>query len=674
MSEEQSHSPDDDVSSSPGIQAGRETAEGGDIAARILQHLPGAVLRYRLNPDGTDEILYLGRGSARLWGLPEEQINADVNQVWALTHPDDLDGLRASIAESAETLTEWNHQWRIIRTDGDIRWLQGRGTPLPEANGSVVWNSLILDNTKQQEAINGLSDLNEKLKLVYQQAAMGLWEWDFQTGHLEWDDGMLDLYGISRQEFGGTLEDWSSRVHPEDLPYAQTSMQRALDGTDIYDVDFRILLPDGVFRYIRGAARLLSPADGQPARMLGFNMDITDRKFMEHQALQASEAKSMFLANMSHEIRTPLNSILGFSGLLMDADLGPEHKNFAQSIHVSANALNELVSDILDFSRIEAGKLELDLIPTDIRDTLNSCFSLASYNARNKNLTVEARVPDDLPPYILTDPLRLKQALMNLLFNSIKFTNRGSVALRVEWSRREDDPDGQRQFLFTFHVMDSGIGVAPEKQQKLFEAFSQADSSTTRKFGGTGLGLSIVRGIVLEMGGNLGFSSEPGRGSDFWFQIPVTEAPVHAVSQKHLNEIREDAEGYVLDQLRGRELRIMIVEDVALNVAVLRAMLEHSLASCAIQTAQDGQQAVNEFADFRPDIIFMDIQMPGMNGIEATRQIRGLPGGEDLCIVALTAGVTEDDRRQCLQAGMNAFLAKPIDKDDLLFTLSKLLA
>ncbi len=645
---------------------------------RITENLPGAVLKYRLSADGSDAITFLAPGGARLWEISEEEARADVSRVWRLIHPDDVPGMEASVQESARTLKEWNYEWRIILGDGRIKWLHGRGVPVKEKDGSITWDSLILDNTNQRELLNRVTAVNEKLRLAYEVASMGLWEWDPQTGKLHWDEGMLQLYGISRNEFSEYYTDWVRRIHPEDRAGAEESVARAMDGMQNYDHDFRVILPDGEIRHVRGAARVLKDEQGN-LRLLGFNMDITERKSMEERALQASAAKSIFLANMSHEIRTPLNSIIGFTRLLLDSELSSEQREFMRNIHVSARTLNELVSDILDFSRIEAGKLELEYVPSSILDIVESSYVLASYGARNKNLKVEFSVPSELPELVYTDPLRLKQALMNLLYNSIKFTTVGHVELSVNCSERigqahkAKDGTKEKTHRITFNVKDTGIGIVQEKQERLFDAFIQGDSTMTRNYGGTGLGLSIVKGIIEGMGGKLGFQSVHGEGSHFWFSIDVREAPdaLEQLDQKEsaLASAREAAARF----LEKKRLKILVVEDVPLNVLVLKAMLEAAMPEATIATAENGREALDMFPSVLPDVVFMDIQMPELNGIETTRRIRAMEKKETP-IIALTAGVTEEDRRYCLEAGMNAFLAKPISQEEMLTTLADLVA
>ncbi|HBS03554.1 MAG TPA: hypothetical protein DEA96_01220, partial [Leptospiraceae bacterium] len=437
---------------------------------RVTENLPGAVLKYRLNTDGSDEFIFLAPGAAHLWEIPEQEAEGDISRVWSLVHSDDLPGLMESIHHSARTLEEWNHEWRIVLEDGRTKWLHGRGVPEKDTSGSITWDTLILDNTGQRELIQRVTDLNHKLQLAYDVAGMGLWEWDLQTGRIEWDDGMLKLYGIGRDRFKSDYSFWVRRIHPEDLPAAERTVELALEAEGGYDLDFRILLTDGSIRFIRGAARVLRDDEGH-TRLLGFNMDITERKAMEEQALQASAAKTIFLANMSHEIRTPLNSIIGFTRLLLDSDLAPEQRDFMRNIHVSARTLNELVSDILDFSRIEAGKLEFEYVPTSILDIVESSYALASYGARSKNLKVELSVPDQLPELVYSDPLRLKQALMNLLYNAIKFTNEGHVELAVECHEFQTAGESCEEhkagvgkpgtgYKLTFNVKDTGIGIA----------------------------------------------------------------------------------------------------------------------------------------------------------------------------------------------------------------------
>lgn len=638
----------------------------------MAENLPGGLVRYRLNTDGTDSILYVSKGNEELWEMSRQAVYRDLNAVWKQILAEDLPGIRASILESARTLSKWDYQWRIRMDDGRIKWVHGRGLPFREPGGATTWDTMLFDITEQKKLEQDYTTLIEKLRLAYKSARMGLWEWDPSSGELHWDEGTLALYGLSEDEFHHRYEDWASRVLLEDVQQSEHLLAEALSGTGIYDTEFRAILPDGAIRYIRGCATVIRNEQGVAERVIGFNMDVSDLKKAERIARQASEAKSMFLANMSHEIRTPLNSIVGFSRLLLDTEMTTEQKYFMEGIYHSARSLSDLVSDILDFSRIEAGALDLNLTPSNTRELIESSFAICEYGARNRNLELKLTLQEKLPETILVDEIRFRQVLVNLLGNAIKFTEQGTVELAVD-SRRIVKETGSAQWaVLNVHVRDTGIGMREQTKENLFEAFAQGDPTASRRFGGTGLGLSIAQGIVGKMGGSIQFESEPGKGSHFWFSIEVEEVGSFGLeTEEAKHQLSQEALEMAASLLSSKQLTVLIAEDNPLNQAVIRAILGKYIPNAIILTADNGAKAVQEFLSHKPDVVLMDVQMPEMDGYEATAAIRREEQSHTP-IIALTAGARREDRNKCLDAGMDFFLPKPVSQEDLLFTLARI--
>jgi signal transduction histidine kinase/ActR/RegA family two-component response regulator len=380
------------------------------------------------------------------------------------------------------------------------------------------------------------------------------------------------------------------------------------------------------------------------------------------QAEAANRAKSQFLANMSHELRTPMNAVIGFTDLLLRNDPTPRQQQQLQHIESASHSLLVLINQILDLSKIEAGKLELERHAFALPAMLDKLEALFHSQAAAKGLQLKVLRGEDLPESVTGDDLRLEQVLMNLVGNAIKFTEKGSIELRIDGTRADET-----QTLLKFAVRDSGIGIAAAQLARLFQPFTQADQSTTRKYGGTGLGLAISKQLVDLMGGQLIAESEPGKGSVFRFAVPVTTADFCSLAPDR--EHAHVALGTLDAAAAMRGKRVLLAEDNALNRRLAAEILEG--AGIVLDFAEDGRQAVAAVRAKPYDVVLMDMQMPEMDGLEATRAIRALPGFESLPIIAITANAYDDDRAACVTAGMNDFLAKPINAEQMVNVLAK---
>lgn len=407
--------------------------------------------------------------------------------------------------------------------------------------------------------------------------------------------------------------------------------------------------------------------EGQPLCGYGVMRNIDSRKKIELELKQArdaaeasSKAKNTFLATMSHELRTPMNGVIGMTELLLGSQLDESSREFAESIRDSANSLLCLLNDLLDMSKAEAGKLTIDPHPFNLQNCLQQPITLLDATANAKGIKLHLEHPDNLPVNSIGDAGRLRQVLLNLIGNAIKFTDEGSVTLRVDLLDETKNDIGLR-----FQVTDTGIGIPEEVQAKLFEPFEQGDASLSRKYGGTGLGLNISRAIIERMGGKIGLKSETGKGSTFWFNIRLPRFE-GSLSDSLALQKAEKKTGL---KWRGKKLSVLVVEDTPINQRVTRLQLK----KMGIETdlAADGYQAVEAVKQKHYDVIFMDCQMPGMDGLDATRHIRKNPSNDDIHIVALTASAMQGDRENCLAAGMDDYISKPTRPDKLLAALER---
>ncbi len=554
---------------------------------------------------------------------------------------------------------------------GDIRTYRSIKRPLKNEHGEneiLVIAQDITDIVRTQQRV---ADSEQRLQHVLRITHEGVWDWHVPTGTLEHNDQWYELLGLDRA-VGGDVESFSALIHPDDKAAVWGRLQQVLEGkSDSYRSEHRLVVGDRTLWVEDRGGVVERDASGNVARVVGSFADITERKTAQFELInarraaeEANHAKSRFLAMMSHELRTPMNGILGMGQLLLMPGLGEaERRDYAQTLLTSGDTLLTLLNDILDVSKIEAGKFELDLTPFDPASVVSEIERLFLGSARDKGLALRSTLRLPVGQHYLGDVTRLRQMLSNLVANAVKFTAHGEVRLDVAEVQRGD---GSAEL--TFSVEDTGLGVPAHQQAQLFAPFVQGDSSTTRRYGGTGLGLSIVRSLAKLMGGDVGLESEEGRGARFWFRVRVGIA-ARGAKVADAAPARPDA----LPQFSGE---VLIVEDNLTNRRVVEGLLRKF--GVAMSSVENGALAVEQLLkrEKRPDLVLMDCQMPVLDGLEATRTVREwerVQAVKPVPIVALTADAYDEDQRRCRAAGMDDVLVKPLGVATLIAVLQRYL-
>lgn len=566
----------------------------------------------------------------------------------SLIHPDDLKEYQSALIEYKKGNTKiYENVHRKRHKDGSWIYILDRGH---YSKWDKEGNPIQITGT--QLDITEIKEQEKNLKLTLEANKVGIWKYHIKENKLSWDKSMYELYGMDPENFSGAFDAWTQSLHPDYLESSQKEFQDAIDGVKAFDTIFAILTPSKEKKYIKAKAVLDKDRDGNPLTITGVNTDITAEQEALISAKKANQAKSEFLANMSHEIRTPMNGIVGTLQLLKESLKSEDQLQMLQTMELSSSNLMRILNDILDLSKIEAGKIEFENIDFDLNMLMENLKGLYQSEAREKGIDLEYISPKNKSLFVSSDATRIQQIVSNLVSNAIKFTQKGQVSLSLKILETYEE-----SYSLSLSVKDTGLGISDEQLEQLFQNFQQADSSITRRFGGTGLGLSISKKLATAMGGYIEVKSQQEKGSTFTVKLDLKK------SKKH-NLIIEETAGF---ELLGKEFphKILIVEDNSINQKIIRMMLKNLGYTCFL--AENGKEAIEmvETHNNSFSIIFMDVQMPIMDGIEATKHLINKYQDSLPPVIAMTANVMQKDKDLCFEAGMKDYISKPLEVEQL---------
>ncbi len=626
----------------------------------VTNAVPGVLFQCQVPAGGgTPRYTFVSERLKELRGLDPAELLADGSLSARQLFPEDAERCALSAARAVQQRAPWSDDFRIRLPDGTVRWLRGESRPEPALtpDGQVVFSGLWQDVTPLKEAHARLRDITESIPVaVFQilRPAVG-------ASHIVFSSAALQrICGLSPEVAMADPDAMMARVHPEDRVRMVQSFEQSARLLQPWSLDYRLVHRDtGAVVWVHGEARTQRTPEGG-IEWNGYLADVTEARAVSEElrrakdgAEAANRAKSDFLANMSHEIRTPMNGIIGMTELALDGVLDAQQREHLSIVRSSADALLRVINDILDFSKIEAGKLQIEHIPFALEPLVQEVLKPLAVRAADKGLALRCEMAPGLPARVLGDAGRLRQVLLNLLGNAIKFTEQGRVTLSLRPGRSGE---------VTFTIADTGIGIPAEKLGTIFEAFSQEDSSITRRYGGTGLGLTISARLVDAMQGRIWVESTPGEGSRFHVALPLMAEGLDALPATSLapGEGSEGSEGSAKEPApAGVSLHVLLVEDHPVNQRLATQLLERW--GHRVTLADNGERALALLADARFDLILMDMMMPVLDGLEATRRYRATEQGPRTPIVAMTAKAMQGDRERCLAAGMDDYLSKPLD-------------
>ncbi len=617
-----------------------------------------SVLIFRMLPDLT--ISYSNPAFISFFHFENQSVEGK-NYVYFLDN-DEVFKIKNSIASLNIANKSISIEHKVKDKNEEIRWLNSSYTAVYNSNNEIVeYMAVCQDITTLKELESNTRASENFIKESQSIAHLGNWVLDIDIMQFKWSDEVFKILGLVPSQKLPTFEEFVSMVHPEDKAMYIRAIEDAIKMGVSYEFDYRFYLPDMSIRYAFAIGKPIIDAKGNVIKLSGTILDITDRKLAEQElkiakekAEEATYAKSRFLATMSDEIKTPLNHIMGMTEMISDSNLSISQKENLDVINLSVNNLLNIFNDILDFSNIETGKLEIIFAEFNLRNQISMIISQNKILMNSKGLKFDVDINQNIPQFVIGDGKRFNQVLSNILSNAIKFTKEGFVSLKVSIEN-----ENEKNIKLLFRVRDTGIGISTSIKNKLFQEFTQEYSGRTREYGGTGLGLAISKNLVELHGGEIGLESEVGKGSEFWFTILFQKS-----NQIELNLNNDlDLENFI----ENKRYRILLAEDNIMSQKIAKGVI--SKMGYDIEIANNGLEVVNMFKSSNYDIILMDIQMPVMDGITATKEIRNYERENNLekriKIIAFTANFLKEDLDLYRETEMDDFISKPFKSKDL---------